>query len=115
MQSILAVLARSLVIAAVLTGCGFFIAQVMFADPQKLEVTLFILGAVPIVLFLPAVLSPSKSGALHTPEVMFRKVASSQKETRMHPHRVQRPLSYVLAGVHPETLNSRANVEKASL
>ncbi len=83
---------------------GFLIANHIIGDPKTLDVTLFILGATPIVIFLPSVFSSSTSGALHTPKVIFRKVDTlERKEANSEDTGVKisfsSPLSLVLAGL----------------
>jgi hypothetical protein len=58
-----------------------------------------VLGAIPIVVFLPSVFSQSRSGALHTPKVIFRKVDTLEKKERKGPANIFPALSYILAGV----------------
>jgi hypothetical protein len=58
-----------------------------------------VLGAIPIVIFLPSVFSQSKSGALHTPNVIFRKVETLEKKEKQEAENILPALSYVLAGV----------------
>jgi len=41
-----------------------------------LETVLFIIGAIPIVIFTPGLFSSSTSGAIHTPKVVYRFVDS---------------------------------------
>lgn len=67
-------------------------------SPQKLDFTIFALGAIPIIIFLPSVFSQSKSGALHTPKVIFRKVDTLEKKENKKTESYLPALSYVLAG-----------------
>jgi hypothetical protein len=84
---------------------GLVIAYVVLADKNKLDLTLFILGAIPVVIFLPSLFSKSHSGALHTPKVIFRKVDTLKK--REHPNlndnkgksNLLSPSTLVIAGV----------------
>lgn len=84
---------------------GVLISLFILGDPKSLDLTLFIIGAIPLVIFLPSLISSSKSGALHTPKVIFRKVdtlerrndntAGSSKEKS----RISSPAALVLAGL----------------
>lgn len=58
---------------------GALVSNVILGDKNTLDMTLFILGAIPIVIFLPSIFSKSRSGALHTPKVIFRKVDTLKK------------------------------------
>lgn len=70
---------KSITVSILLVVIGFLIAHFIVASPKSTDLTLFILGAVPIVLFLPSIFSNSTSGGLHTPKVMFRKVDTLEK------------------------------------
>jgi len=61
---------------------GLLISLVMLQDKATIDITLFALGALPIVIFLPSVLSKSKSGALHTPKVIYRKVETLERKEK---------------------------------
>ncbi len=71
---------RGILISIVLIVIGYVIAHFIVANPNSLDLTLFILGAIPIILFLPGIFSSSTSGALHTPKVIFRKVDTVQSK-----------------------------------
>ena len=83
---------------------GFVITHYIIGTPDTLDFTLFVLGAIPIVFFLPSLFSKSTSGALHTPKVIFRKVqtpASTDADREAAENRISSssPLSLVLAGL----------------
>jgi len=84
---------------------GVLVSYVVLNDKETLDLTLFILGAIPIVLFLPGVFSKSASGALHTPKVIFRKVDTLEKkdisnqENTADDSKFVTPFSLVTAGV----------------
>lgn len=80
-------------------GIGYLIVFFIFKNQQNLDFTLFVLGAIPIVIFLPSVISQSKSGALHSPMIIFRKVDTLEREGRKEAESIFPALSYVLAGV----------------
>lgn len=61
---------------------GMLISRIIIGDPKTLDFTLFVIGGIPIVIFLPSLLSSSKSGALHTPKVIFRKVDTLDQRDR---------------------------------
>ena len=47
----------------------------LFSDSQKsLGLILFVIGAIPLVIFLPGLFGGGKSGAIHTPKVIYRLV-----------------------------------------
>lgn len=89
---------RSLPLAFCLILTGYLISYVFWANPQQLDLVLFAAGAIPIVIFLPAVFSQSKSGALHTPKVIFRKVETLDKRENRETEKLFPALSYVFAG-----------------
>lgn len=98
MKKMIDCLIRSIPLSAAIIGIAYFITYVLLSNPQKLDLTLFVLGGVPIILFLPSVFSQSKSGALHTPKVIFRRAAPPEVSHRP-PHEDLFPaLSYVIAG-----------------
>ena len=99
MKNIINVFVRSLFIAAVIIGIGYLAVHLFFQDTQKLDITLFILGAIPIVFFLPSVFGQSKSGAIHTPKVIFRKVNTLERKGKKQVESIFPALSYVIAGV----------------
>ena len=90
--------------AVFLIFIGFLITHYIIGNPDSLDFTLFVLGAIPIVFFLPSVFSSSTSGALHTPKVFFRKVQSplrtdADKEAAEEEISFSSPPSLVLAGL----------------
>ncbi len=99
MKNIFSCFVRSLFLAAIIIGSGYLAVHFFFQDPQKLDVTLFVLGAIPIVIFLPSVLGQSKSGAIHTPKVIFRKVGTLEKKDKKESESIFPALTYVIAGV----------------
>lgn len=98
MNKIIGCLARSIPIATLLIIIGYIIVFFILNNPQKIDITLFVLGTIPIVIFLPSVFSQSKSGALHTPKVIFRKVETLEKKEKQATESILPALSYVLAG-----------------
>ena len=99
MSKVIGCLERSIPLAALLISIGYLIVFFILKNPQKIDFTLFVLGAIPIVIFLPSVFSQSKSGALHTPKVIFRKVETLEKKEKQEIENIFPALSYVLAGV----------------
>ncbi|WP_136810757.1 hypothetical protein [Desulfosediminicola flagellatus] len=99
MKNIIGCLVRSIPIAAALISIGYFIVFFILKNTHQLDFTLFVLGAIPIVIFLPSVFSQSKSGALHTPKVIFRKVETLKSKEKHENENIFPALSYVLAGV----------------
>jgi hypothetical protein len=99
MKKILDCLVRSIPLSIIIIGIGYLIVFIILENKQNLELTLFALGAIPIVIFLPSVFSQSKSGALHTPKVIFRKVDTLEKKESKGTESIFPALSYILAGV----------------
>lgn len=99
MNKIINCLVRSIPLAALIIIVAYLIVFFILKNPQKTDFTLFVLGAIPIVIFLPSVFSQSKSGALHTPKVIFRKVATLEKKEQRKTENIFPALSYVLAGI----------------
>ena len=99
MKNIGSCIIRSLPLAAAIICLGYVVVYFILDDPLKLDFTLFVLGGIPIVLFLPSLFSQSKSGALHTPKVIFRKVNTLEKGSAKEKEDIFPALSYVLAGV----------------
>ena len=99
MKKILACLVRSIPLSIIIIGVGYLIVFIILKNLQNLDLTLFVLGAIPIVVFLPSVFSQSKSGALHTPKVIFRNVDTLEKKESKGTEIIFPALSYILAGV----------------
>ena len=60
MDKVIGCLVRSIPIAALIISIGYLIVFFILKNPQKIDFTLFALGAIPIVIFLPSVFSQSK-------------------------------------------------------
>lgn len=62
---------------------GLIISFFFTESLESLSFILFVIGAIPIVLFSPGLFSRSTSGAIHTPKVIFRLVDNlkPKKET----------------------------------
>ena len=99
MNKIVNCFVRCLLLTVLIVLSGYLISYFILDNPHRLDFTLFILGGVPIVIFLPNVLSQSKSGAIHTPEVIFRKVETLEKKEKKETESILPSLSYVLAGI----------------
>lgn len=99
MRKIVDCLIRSIPLSGIIIGIAYLIVFFVLKNPQKIDFTLFTLGAIPIVLFLPSVFSQTTSGALHTPKVIFRKVDTLKASKKIEPEDVFPALSYVLAGL----------------
>lgn len=83
-------------------GLGVLIALFLLKDKASIDITLFVLGGLPIVIFLPSVISKSKSGALHTPKVIYRKVDTLERREEDHGAGKSggfSELSFVIAGL----------------
>jgi hypothetical protein len=99
MKNIFSCFLRSLPLAVITIGIGYLAVHFILQDLQKLDVTLFVLGSIPIVLFLPSVFGQSKSGALHTPKVIFRKVETLERKDKKEAESIFPALTNVIAGV----------------
>jgi len=106
MNKVIGCLVRSIPLAALIISIGYLIVFFILKNPQKIEFTLFVLGAIPIIIFLPSVFSQSKSvfsrpisGDIHNPKVIFRKVDTLEKKEKQIAESIVPALSYVLAGV----------------
>ncbi|WP_419174760.1 hypothetical protein [Desulfosediminicola sp.] len=99
MKNIILCLLRSIPLSALIIGFGYLYVFLIIQNPEKLDFTLFVLGSIPIVIFLPSVFSQSKSGCLHTPKVIFRKVDTLEKRGEGKTESLFPALSYVLAGI----------------
>lgn len=103
MNKVIGCLVRSIPLAALIICIGYLIVFFILKNPQKIDLTLFALGAIPIVIFLPSVFTQYKSGALRgvllTPKVIYRKVETLEKKEKQEPENIFPALSYVLAGV----------------
>ena len=106
MNKITECLVRSIPLAALIICIGYLIVFFILQNSQKLGLTLFVLGTIPIVMFLPSVFSQSKSvfsrpisGDIHNPKVIFRKVDTLEKKEKQIAESIVPALSYVLAGV----------------
>ena len=58
--------------AVFLLVTGLFISYVFIGSLNYLSIILFVLGAIPIVVFSSGLLSRSRSGAVHTPKIIYR-------------------------------------------
>ena len=65
----------SVVLSSLLLIAVGFLLSFLFSDSQKsLGLILFVIGAIPLVIFLPGLIGGGKSGAIHTPKVIYRVV-----------------------------------------
>jgi len=53
---------------------GYILSRFFAKSTESLGIILFIIGAIPLVLFSPGLFSGSTSGAIHTPKVIYRLV-----------------------------------------
>jgi len=93
------------IIAIPLIALAVLISRILIGNINSLDFTLFVIGAIPVVVFLPSVFSSSKSGALHTPKVVFRKVETLERRGHKDGRSGKEssnffsPVSMVLAGL----------------
>ncbi len=99
-----------IIISAGLTALALVVvgllASFILADAKtSLGLILFVIGALPLVIFSPGLLGGGKSGAIHTPKVIYRlvdtlapgkKASSPGAESRTE---FDASLSWVLAGL----------------
>ena len=82
-QKLFGYVIKGIFISIVLIIMGLLIAHFILENPKSTDVALFILGGVPIVIFLPSVFSSSTSGGLHTPKVIYRKVNTLETKNNL--------------------------------
>ncbi len=103
MKYIFSCFVKSLPLAAIIIGIGYLYAHVLLNDPQKLNVTLFVLGTIPIVLFLPSRVLGHSRGVLFNPQIIFRefrKVDETLNQNEKNETKNRSPaLIYVIAGI----------------
>lgn len=63
-------------LAVLLVVIGLFISYIFIGSLKYLSIILFVLGAIPIVVFSSGIFGRSASGAVHTPKVIYRVVAT---------------------------------------
>lgn len=68
MNKIVSCFVRSIPLAVVIIAFGYLVVHLILQDTKKTDFTLFVLGAIPIVIFLPSVFSQSKSGRCILPK-----------------------------------------------
>ncbi|MGI9536660.1 MAG: hypothetical protein ACR2PB_06305 [Desulfocapsaceae bacterium] len=78
----------------------------LFSDSQKsLGLIFFVIGAIPLVIFLPGLFGGGKSGAIHTPKVIYRLVNTLSPQNKSSQNsddsraNFNASLIWVLAGV----------------
>ncbi len=62
------------IIATLFLLLGMLISYLWVGSLELLGIVLFVVGAIPIVVFSSGLLSRSTSGAIHTPKVIYRLV-----------------------------------------
>ena len=95
------VLISAATISALLILIAFIISYFV---KYPVETILFFIGAIPMVIFIPGLLSSSTSGAIHTPKVIYRFVDSltpSKKTSQSDDPKsiFNDSLSWVIAGL----------------
>lgn len=82
---------------------GVLLSHFFSESQESLGLILFIIGAIPIVLFSPGLFSSSTSGAIHTPKVIYRLVdtLTPRKRTSQNGSKsnFNFSLNWVLAGI----------------
>ena len=99
MKNVFQCLVRSIALAAMITCFGYVFTHLVLKDPQKPDFMLFVFGAIPIAIYLPSIFSQSKSGALRTPKVIFRKVETPERKGTKEAANILPALSYVITGI----------------
>ncbi len=65
----------SAALASLLLMAVGLLVSFLFSESQKsLGLIFFVVGAIPLVIFLPGLFGGGKSGAIHTPKVFYRLV-----------------------------------------
>ena len=99
------ILASAALFSLGLIAIGLLISFLFSDSNNSLGLILFALGAIPLVIFLPGLFGGGKSGALHTPKVIYRLVGTLTPENKSSQSGDERranfnaSLSWVLAGV----------------
>jgi len=58
----------------VLIAVGLLVSYLFAESQNSLGLIFFVIGAIPLVIFLPGLFGGGKSGAIHTPKVFYRLV-----------------------------------------
>ena len=102
--------AAKIIISAILSSIlllliGLLVSLVLSNAQKSLGLIYFIIGAIPLVIFLPGLFGGRKSGAIHTPKVIYRfvntlgsgsKASGSGEDSKAD---FNASLSWVLAGL----------------
>ena len=92
-------------LAVLLLVIGLFISYVFIGSLRYLSIILFVLGAIPIVVFSSGLFGRSGSGAVHTPKVIYRVVGTltpkrySSQDTGEAISNLTSSLTWIIAGV----------------
>ena len=70
----------ALLISLPLLAISIVISYVFAGSMAILGFVLFVIGAIPIFLYLPSLFSSSTSGAIHTPKVIYRLVETLERK-----------------------------------
>lgn len=95
----------ALLISLPLLAISVVISYVFTGSIATLGFVLFVIGAIPIFLYLPSLFSSSTSGAIHTPKVIYRLVETLERKGGEHQSRDEKKqqmtstLSIILSGV----------------
>lgn len=101
MKNILSCFVNSVLLAVVIIGMGYLFAYVFLNDPHKLGLSLFVLGGITMLLFIPSRLLGHPRGVLLTPKITyceFRKVDNLEQKEENETENTFPAIIYVIAG-----------------
>ena len=88
-----------------LLAVGLLVAFLLSESQKSLGLIFFVIGAIPLIIFLPGLLGGGQSGAIHTPKVFYRLVNTLSPDSKSSQERDESranfdaSLIWVLAGV----------------
>ena len=68
----------------VLIAVGLLVSYLFAESQNSLGLIFFVIGAIPLVIFLPGLLGGGKSGAIHTPKVFYRLVNTLSPDNKSY-------------------------------
>ena len=93
---------KSVPLAVMIIGVGYLLAYFILNDPQKLNTILFVLGSIPIVVFLPSRLFGYSRGVLFIPQMIyseFRRTDDALEQKNYKNETSFQSITYIMAGV----------------
>ena len=104
-KKVLKTIISAVVIAIPLLIVGMLISYLWVGSLKLLSAVLFVIGAIPVVVFSSGLLGRSTSGAIHTPKVIYRLVGTltpkknSSQSSQEIVSNFFSSLNWILAGV----------------